>query len=88
MFRFNPFKTVLTLPIRAVFIDAIIKTGKTLALTEEGLSPLFTIARKSSCKFLQLLNLAQALGQSTEYNAKEVLLWIIGDLDLDLTPFC
>ena len=37
--------------IRAVLINAIIKTGKTLALTVEGLSPLFRIARKTSCKF-------------------------------------
>ena len=67
LFRFNLFKTVLILPIRAVFINAIIKTGKTLPLTVEGLSPLFRIARKSSCKFSQLLNLAEALGQSRVY---------------------
>ena len=66
LFHFNKFKTVLILPIRAVFIKDIIKTGKVLVFTIEGLSPLFRIARKSSCKFSQLLNLAQALGQSTE----------------------
>ena len=38
LFRFNPFKTVLILPVRAVLIHVIIKTGKTLALTVEGLS--------------------------------------------------
>ena len=32
LFHFNPFKTVLILPMRAVFINTIIKTGKTLAL--------------------------------------------------------
>ena len=44
----------------------LIKTGKTLALTVEGLSPLFRIARKSSCKFYTTIELAQALGQSLE----------------------
>ena len=46
LFQFNPFKTVLILPIRAVFIKAILKTEKTLALRPrvEGISPLFRIA--------------------------------------------
>ena len=55
-FHFNPFKTVLILTIRAVFLNAFIKMGKTLALTVEGFSPLFRIARKSSYKFSQLFN--------------------------------
>ena len=63
---------VLILPIRAVLINAIIKTGKTLALTIEGLFPLFRIARKSSCKFSQLLNLAQAWDNLRKYNAKKL----------------
>ena len=66
LFRFNPFQTILILPIRAVLINAIINTGKTLAPTVEGLSYLFRIARKSSCKFYTTTELAQALGQSTE----------------------
>ena len=56
LFNFNPFKTVLILPMRAVFINAIIKTRKTLARTVDELFPLFRISRKSSCKFSQLLN--------------------------------
>ena len=65
-FRFNPVRQILTLPIRAVLINAIIKTGKTLALTIEGLSPLFRMARKSSCKFYTTIELAQAFGQFTD----------------------
>ena len=56
----------MILPIRIIFINAIIKTGKTLALRVERLSPLFRIARKSSCKFYTTIELAQALEQSTE----------------------
>ena len=52
--------------IRAVLINAIIKTGKTLALTVEGLFPLFGIVRKSSYKSYTTIELAQALGQTTE----------------------
>ena len=66
LFRFNPFQTALILPIRAVLINAIIKTGKTPAFTVDGLSPLFRITRKSSCKFYTTIELAQALRQSTE----------------------
>ena len=62
--HFNPY---FDTSIRAVLINAIIKTGKTLALTVEGLSPLFRVARKSSGKFYTTIELAQALGQSTEY---------------------
>ena len=54
LLRFHPY---FDTSIRAVLINAIIKTGKTLALTVEGLSPLFRIASfASSCKFSQLLN--------------------------------
>ena len=59
-------RQILILPIWAVLINAIIKTGKMLALTVEGLSPLFRIERKSSCKFYTTIVQAQALGQSTE----------------------
>ena len=62
LFRFN---TYFITSIQAVLINAFIKTGKTLALTEEELSPLFRIARKSSCKFYTTIELAQALGKST-----------------------
>ena len=54
------------LPIRAVLINAIIKTGETLALRVEGRSPLFGTARKLSCKFYITIELAKALGQSDE----------------------
>ena len=63
LFCFNPY---FDSSIRAVLINVIIKTGKMLALTVEGLSPLFRIARKSSCKFYTTIELAQALRQSTE----------------------
>ena len=62
-FRFNPNFDALIL---AVLFYATVKTKKTLALTIEGLSPLFRIAQKSSCKFYTTIELAQALGQSTE----------------------
>ena len=55
LFRFNPY---FDTSIRAVLINAIIKTGKTLALTVEGLFPLFRIVRKSSCKFYTTIELA------------------------------
>ena len=63
LFRFHPY---LDTSIRAVLVNAIIKMGKKPALTVEGLSPLFRIARKSSCKFYTTIELAQALGQTTE----------------------
>ena len=54
LIRFHPY---FDTSIRAVLINAIIKTAKTLALIVEGLSPLFRIASfASSCKFSQLLN--------------------------------
>ena len=55
-------RQVLILPIRAVLINAIIRTGKTLALTIEGLSPLFRIARKSLCKFYTTIELSSGFG--------------------------
>ena len=64
--RFSPFIQILIPPIRAVLTNAVIKTGKTLALTVEGLFPLIRIARKSSCKFYTAIELAQALEQTTE----------------------
>ena len=48
------------------------KTGKTLALTIEGLSHLCRIARKSSCKFSQLLHLAQTWDNLRKYDAKKL----------------
>ena len=57
LFRLNPFRQILIPTIRAVLINAIIKTVKTLALTVERLSPFFRIASSLSlCKFSQLLN--------------------------------
>ena len=63
-FRFNPFQTYFDTFILAVLINAIIKTGKPLSLTVEGLYLLFRIARESSCKFHTTIELAQALGES------------------------
>ena len=59
-------QTYFDISIRAALINDNIKTGKALALTVEGLSLLFRIARRSSCKFYTTIELAQALRHSTE----------------------